>query len=59
MRAKQLVFKQLQNLGRRFSAINMNLSLTRAKDAARSEAVVLLWSIHCLLLLQLSLGVLC
>ena len=55
------MFQQQQNLGRRFGASKMHLSLRVTWADVRSKAVVLLLLIFCLLLLPLweSVIVLC
>ena len=53
------MFKQQQNLWRRFGSSKMHLSLPVASAAVHSKAVVLLLLIYCLLLLPLFVGVLC
>ena len=47
MRAEHFVLQQQQNLGRRFGASKMHLSLLVAWAAVLSKAVVLLLLIRC------------
>ena len=47
MRAEHFVFQQQQNLGRRFGASKVHLSLPVAWTAVHSKAVVLLLLIRC------------
>ena len=53
------VFKQQQNLGRRFSASKMYLRPLVAYAADRSKAVVLFWLKYCLINFPLFVGVMC